>query len=347
MKENLPVVSPVKNKNRLAITLALGIALFSLVLSIVALVMLSSNQAQKAQQLPQLQQQLQDQQNSIANVQSQTQNAQSALENMQARVERMTKLIYDPQKEQQLSQITFLLNLANLYLTLQKDSQNSEFLLKQALQQTNNINDVALDPLRKVLARSIAKLESIAPFNQSDLISKLDALSVKIRQLTFVPKNFSPTITPRNLGVSTPPTQTWTQMLTRHLSDVTAYIRIRRTDASLPPLALEQQQLIKENLSAKILQTEWAILHNDADLYQRNISLIKQWLLQFFYHGPDLQNVLTQLNSLALINIHPELPNLNAVFNTLNSISLTPNSPAQPSSPNVPKNKIAPGGVAV
>jgi uncharacterized protein HemX len=347
MKENLPVIAPTKNKNRFFIFLAFSIALLSLVLSIVALMMLSANKTENATQLPQLQQQLQDQQSSITNVQSQTQSAEATLENMQARLERMTKLIYDPKKQQQFSQITFLLNLANLYLTLQKDSQNSQFLLKQALQQMNAINDVALDPLRKVVARSIAKLESISPFNKSDLISKLDTLNVKIRQLPFVPKNFTPTSTPKTLGVSTPPTQTWTQMLTRHLSDVTAYIRIRRTNAALPPLALEQQQLIKENLSAKIIQTEWAVLHGDADLYQRNIKLIKQWLLEYFYHGAELQDVLAQLNALALINVHPDLPNLNAIFTMLNSISITPPSPAQPSAPTVPKSKVAPGGVAV
>jgi uroporphyrin-3 C-methyltransferase len=64
----------------------------------------------------------------------------------------------------------------------------------------------------------------------------------------------------------------------------------------------EQQQHLKQNLSLKVQLALWAASERKADIYQKTLTDIQQWLTEFF----DMKNVANQHVEQALIKLQQQ-----------------------------------------
>ena len=71
-----------------------------------------------------------------------------------------------------------------------------------------------------------------------------------------------------------------------------------------PLLNDEQLNFLKQNIQLKVYQAEWAVLQQQSDLYQHNLTLIRSWIQTYYTQNPALANSLLEELDNLLITPH-------------------------------------------
>lgn len=235
-------------------------------------------------------------------------------------------------QQQTLSQIAYLLNLANLQLIISHDDQAAEALLKQAQSKVDALNDSRFFELNKALLANLQTLKTDGAFNLTALITNIDLLSNGIMNSSLIPNkkdlNKSERKSEEVIAMKDADVHTWYERLWYHLSTLKDLIIIRHNDPKLIPLLdSEQQVLVKSLLQNKLLLVEYAAIRHNNNLYQNQLKMVGQWITTYYFNSIDRQNLLTQVDTLRSINVAPHISNLNDSITLLNTLMNT-NQPA-------------------
>ena len=256
-----------------------------------------------------------------ADLKAQVQEQGEMLRATQNNVIRLLKLANDSNRQRSLSQVAYLINLANLYLNISHDTEAALNLLTLANKRIIALSDPDYLMLQKTLTKNINQLKKINTFNLSTLIIKLDSINESIQNLSLTP----PTGT---LKISTV-TQTkedklqpWYKRLLHSLSGLKSLVIISHHNNKIPALLpTHEVVLLKQNISGKILQTEWAALHQKSELYEKNLTLIAHWIALYFHNSTDTKNIIDSIEHIKNININPTLPNIDDSLSAINQIN--------------------------
>lgn len=279
---------------------------------------------------------------------NQSQQQRQAITKLQININQVLEKHYNIEKLRALSRTAYLLYLANLHLTIGHDIKKSVSLLQQAAQLLEKLDDHSLFTLKNALTQDIAKLEAIPQLDIYSIIIRLDTLTQQIQQLSIEPKQFisQQNDTPTKLDKIDAEKMPWYKKVLYSLrSLIKDLFIIRRTQQPVTPLFSPQQQVfLRENIQAKILQAEWAVLNQNPKLYQASLKLAAQWVQQLSQTTPQITDILKKINDLRDINIKPTLPNLSSSLNALDQSvnNLTPKSTDKNIEP-----KVANPGVAI
>ena len=83
-------------------------------------------------------------------------------------------------------------------------------------------------------------------------------------------------------------------------------------------IAPQLLSFLKENISLKISQAQWAVLHQNQLIYLENLAMIKRWVNQYFNKNlTQLFSINQQLTTLQTRNVNPKMP---AVLSSLTAI---------------------------
>ena len=83
------------------------------------------------------------------------------------------------------------------------------------------------------------------------------------------------------------------------------YFTLRPINAEVKPLLTPQyQQHLRQNLSLKLQQTQWAVTQQNEVLYRENLVDIAQWLKEYFDETAQINiNFATEIETLKATNI--------------------------------------------
>ena len=305
------------------------LALFTVVIAIVALVIgILSWTRQNQDQLSisnHIKQQLSlySRQNTLEiNALSQNLNNQQKL--LALKIDRLNT--HNPE-ERVLSEVDYLLRLANLNLTLGNNTQRAIRLMSLADQRLKEHDNPAQNNLRAVILHDMRKISAYPKVDVTGILIQLDTLANQVDQFHALPNKMPNTITTVN---QTPTDTSWQSRWHRALGQLKSLIIIRhRKKQNYPVLSPEQFAFLKDDIGLSFAKAQWAVLHQNNTLYQHALARASRWLNQFTIDNADQVNpIIKTIKKLEKQQITPDYPSmldsLQLVEKALNSLP-TPN----------------------
>jgi uroporphyrin-III C-methyltransferase len=244
---------------------------------------------------------------------AQVTNQQTELTALQNKLSQWMRTNRQGATQQSLNEINYLLELANLYLQINRDPGNAVKSLQLAQHQLQMLGDATLLPLQQALASDLNRLNDTPPVDAAEILLKLQTLSESINRLPMVPQQ--PTVPSPTISTPAPaPSSAWYerfwQSLKAHFENAVV-IRYRGPESS-PILSADQRGWLRENMAFTLAVAQWAVLRENAALYKNSLEQVQQWLTSDYPNTGERKKILERLNELAAINIAPTLPDINA-----------------------------------
>lgn len=220
--------------------------------------------------------------------------------------DRLNKLAQRSPTHWMASEAEYLVNMAGRKLWLEKDPRTATDLLKSADETIAAMNNPALLPIRKALAKDIAATTNIKSADIEGSVLAIDAL---IDQLDKLPLNRADAdaSAPEDTAISGD-LNDWQSNLSKTWKALTQdFITIRHRTADAPALlAPEQQWYLVENVRHKLLQAQLALYRYDRAAYHQSLMMARQWIQTYF----DVQAHLTteaiaEIDKLATLELDP------------------------------------------
>lgn len=223
------------------------------------------------------------------------------------------------QRAFQIAEINYLVKMANLRLTIQRDITSALILLKQANQEINALNDPEMETFREALVKNIADLQSITPIDMDDLSGKLTQLQNQVPSLSILvaPK-------PNTSILENTPHQAQKKWWDRAWDNIRASLKqlvvITHQSEDIPAMMTPDQQIyLQENLQLLIMQAQWAAFNHNNAAYQSSLKQAQDWVNKYYVqNSSNTQAFLKQLDNLLDVDLSPRFPDLTKSLNLLN-----------------------------
>ncbi len=229
-------------------------------------------------------------------------------------VARLHTRVENTQLTWSVEEIHQLLQLAVDQLALAGNIEGALAALNIADRRIADGGDSALQPVRQQIALDIASLQQIKRVDLAGIVNRLRAIEQAINTLPINNQesleNNTESRKPEN-----EPDSLWQQLA----GDMSGLIRIRRIDKpEMPLLPPDQSYFLRENSKALLMSARIALLRNDTSVYRSNLLQAQQWVTEYFDESSEKSRwVISELESLAAINLTPELPDISASLNSL------------------------------
>ncbi|MDR9768629.1 uroporphyrinogen-III C-methyltransferase [Shewanella baltica] len=220
--------------------------------------------------------------------------------------DRVNKLAQRSPTHWMASEAEYLVNMAGRKLWLEKDPRTATDLLKSADETIAAMNNPALLPIRKALAKDIAATASIKTTDIDGNVLALDAL---IEQLDKLPLNRTDAEAdaPEDTTI-TGDLNDWQSNLGKTWKALTQdFITIRHKTADAPALlAPEQQWYLVENIRHKLLQSQLALYRYDRAAYHQSLMMARKWIQTYFdTQDHKTAEVIAEIDKLATLELDP------------------------------------------
>ncbi|MDT3321286.1 uroporphyrinogen-III C-methyltransferase [Shewanella sp. SP1S2-4] len=220
--------------------------------------------------------------------------------------DRINKLAQRSPTHWMASEAEYLVNMAGRKLWLEKDPRTASDLLKSADETIAAMNNPALLPIRKALAKDIAATASIKTTDIDGNVLALDAL---IEQLDKLPLNRTDAETdaPEDTTI-TGDLNDWQSNLGKTWKALTQdFITIRHKTADAPALlAPEQQWYLVENIRHKLLQSQLALYRYDRAAYHQSLMMARKWIQTYFdTQDHKTAEAIAEIDKLATLELDP------------------------------------------
>jgi len=220
--------------------------------------------------------------------------------------DRLEKLAQRSPTHWMASEAEYLVNMAGRKLWLEKDPRTATDLLKSADETIAAMNNPALLPIRKALAKDIAATTNIKSVDIEGGVLALDAL---IDQLDKLPLNRADAEanTAEDTTISGD-LNDWQSNLSKTWKALTQdFITIRHRTADAPALlAPEQQWYLVENIRHKLLQSQLALYRYDRAAYHQSLMMARQWIQTYFdVQAHQTSEAIAEIDKLATLELDP------------------------------------------
>ena len=256
-----------------------------------------------------------DQQKSLAQkAQSNEQNQQALQATLEQMSQQLKELAIAKGKEPlfwKVSEVEYLLSVANHRLILEKDVSTAKTALQDADTRLRAIGDPGLIPVRNKVADEIGQLKQVKLPDIAGMASQLGSIAGTIDTLPFI-KNI------RALdSIEKPelPTETDTSFsfISRVVKDIAnGLFTIQRTNEPVEPLLPPQEkQYLKHNLNLKIEEARIALLNQETALFHKNLTAVEDWTKKYFNEqDPSVATMLQSVSELKQVELQPSLPDI-------------------------------------
>ncbi len=276
-----------------------------------------------------------------SNIEQQTiktslQQLNTKLDNTQQNVAHLMASVNNNQQQSTLSQISYLINLANLQLSINHNIHSALHLLTLAQTKVDALDDPRLFALNKSLLSNIQTLKAAPTFNMAKLIAQIDALSDKINISKLMPdqadlKKAQQAATQKAQVKDKQPEGKWYHRLWHHVSSVKNLVIIRHTQGTIKPLLdPEQQSLLKTMMQSKLTLAEFAVMQHNDTVFQKELNVLKKWINNYYQDSMGRSELLDNLAAIMQTNVDPAVPDINdtiAVLNQSMSMAQEPSTP--------------------
>ena len=222
-----------------------------------------------------------------------------------------------------LAEAEYLLKLASQRLQLAADIGSALAAMQTADERLYDTADPAVIPLRKQLAEDINRLKAVAMPDISGLSLTLSALSKAVDELPLLASQLEDKAMEVSAADAVSKEQkqleSWQQLPAMIWQDMKKLLDIREHHGRVKPLLTPSQHFfLKQNLVLKLEQAQLALLDHNKAVYHQRLQTAMDWINRYFKTDDSAtQNMLTQLQELAVIDIQPELPDISASYHAL------------------------------
>ncbi len=181
----------------------------------------------------------------------------------------------------------YLTRIAARTLWLEHNTRAAINLLTDADKRIKELNDPQYLPLRQLIRQDIETLSLMPTLDTEEVILELLALNKQIPQLSLaMAKVPSSQNTEEDLQL-TEDTADWQSNLAKTWHKFLAdFITVRRRTGQVEALMTpEQQQNLRENLSLKLQQLQWAAAKENTPVFQQYLNEVESWLTEYFDLG--------------------------------------------------------------
>ncbi len=177
----------------------------------------------------------------------------------------------------------YLLRVAARSLWLERDTKTAIGLLKEADLRLSELNEPDFFPIRQVIYQDIETLLLMPNLATDEVILALMGLSKKIPSLPLVMIE-SKTSKPQQTIELSDDMNDWQENLIKTWQIFYhTFIKVHRKEGDIKPiLSTQYRQNIKENLSLKLQQAQWAASKEQPEIYQQSLNDIQLWLQTYF-----------------------------------------------------------------
>ena len=226
------------------------------------------------------------------------------------------------QMQRKIAQLNYLIDLANMHLTVGHDVKTALSILTGVQQQLSSNNDMALVDVKQALSTDIAALQRVPMADTHQLFSDIANIIVQIQQLTTVP---TPTDLQKGMVQATEKNDAnlpWYRQALEKLKNLKNLFVIRHLDEpNTAILALKLEINLKQNMTTQLSMAQWALLHQDQVVYDSTLKTVSEILKNYFALSNAKNAVINQLGVLQKAQINPVLPNLNNTLDALATLS--------------------------
>ena len=211
----------------------------------------------------------------------------------------------------------YLIRIAARTMWLERDTKAAINFLKDADNRLTELNSPEFLPVRKLIHQDIEQLQLMPVLNTENVILSLMGLNSQLKTLPLLMEQVNEKEDKAALELSDD-INDWQDNLARtwrNFLDTFVVIHVR--DGSAKPLLSPQyQQNLKENLSLKLQQAQWAAREEKTELYLNTLTEIQTWLSNYF----DMKNKSNQVFFSTIDELKTELISF-SYPSTLSSLS--------------------------
>lgn len=204
-----------------------------------------------------------------------------------------------------LSSVVYLLQQAQLKLTIEHDVATAIVLLNTAQQRVAALHNKKLQSLSIAIKNDLHTLNAINKVDLYNLSKQFTVLNNRINNLSLklmIEKQQPSTTVVDKKG--------WRKALTNSLQALRGIVVVQRTDRKFTPL-LQQQQLVsfKQYLQALAQQAFWSALNDNAALYYQRLAAISSALQHYILSSNVTAELIQQqIKNLEKIKIVAKFP---------------------------------------
>lgn len=254
----------------------------------------------------------------MQNLSAQLDQQRIALTDTQNKLTQLIRMSNQNATQQALNEVSYLIDLANIYLQINHDVDNGVKSLLLAQHRLRTIPDPSLLPLQQALASDINKLNNVPRVDSADVLIRLQVLSESMSQIDLIPKKIKSPVANTPEAVAAPNQRWYAKFSNSLLTNFKSLLIIRyHSNNNLPILPPDQREFVRENIEFTLKLAQWAVLQQKPILYQQSLSSVHLWLISYYVDTPLRKKILDQLATLMSINIGAEIP---AIHDTLQAL---------------------------
>ena len=213
-----------------------------------------------------------------------------------------------------------LLKVANLNLQFDRDPEQALHNLVIAKKELQALNKPQFIPLAKAIDTNILQIKMLPKLNKTALIVKLSSINAALTELTFNSPN-----KPISEKTITKSKKSFKEAWLDSLETIKSLIVIRHLDKPITPmLSSEQQSNVILLLQGMLTQAEWAVAHQQQEIFKVSLTQLKNYLEQYFVLDNSAAHaILTEVNNLLGLPWPETFPDLNNTINIANGLFVT------------------------
>jgi len=233
------------------------------------------------------------------------------IEQLNAGVDELRGRTQGPERAWSRAEALFLLQLAQRRLEMDRDVQTAIVAIESADARLAALRSDTFAAVRRQIARDLQALRGVSEPDITGVLLRLSTLEGQAQQLPV--KGIVAQERRANTEAQVPQgmfARAW-GILRNAFSTL---IVVRRVDAAQGTVLTQQEALLRrEHLQLLLLSARTAASRHDAEDYRASLIAAQQWTNELFDTlAPGTRSVLSEIKSLAAIDVDPRLPNLDS-----------------------------------
>jgi uroporphyrin-3 C-methyltransferase len=219
-----------------------------------------------------------------------------------------------------LRQAQYTLELAKMNTQWSNNPNTTLVLLQGADSLLKKLPDPRLETIRKSIHADMTTLQSASPIDLPAILNQLHKTQAALDQLPFKPLEFKPepTQAPTN----------WHDRLQASLKLLEKLVIVqRRNDHTSPLLSPLYQAILRERIAANLQQAQWAVLQNNALIYQQSLKEASKGIHHCFAtDNPATQALLEDIKQLQEVSLTPQTLHITEALSDINKLITNDNN---------------------
>lgn len=216
-----------------------------------------------------------------------------------------------------LSEVEYMLKMADLRIGMKEDVKGAVRILKNAESLIKKLpeNDQGLMEVRVAISRDIASMESYREIDVPGTYASLVALGDSIEKLPLTPSKLNePEAVLKDAAAETNKKEAKPSTMLSEINETFAgYLTIRKHDtAELKALLSPEQRLnFRDSVRLTLDQAQTALLRGDQATYDASLAKIRKWILDYFVADNfKVQMASRKVDELSQVQVKQDLPSV-------------------------------------